>query len=391
VYDGIRDLKIKDFIMYVPLRTNDMKNSLPARKTKIYFILLLSLLSFLAPNAVTGQDTIVEVLIPASGFEMDADLYANTLSGDGGDWFANPVTGGDSIFDSYGRSIDSLTSQIVDDPWNSALDLTFTGSKLNHDPNDWKWVESEANPGKNDIGKVYFHYAKDNADEQWIFIAGDRLDVTGTSYFDFEFNQVPIIRNTDGTFSSNGNDGGRTENDFLVSMAYTNGGTSAVVTYYVWQLVGTDFNWVNVTYDPADVIAISNSDTVYLPDDSKAFGRNFYEPYQFVEAAINITGLLTEVIADKCVGINVQSIVGKTKTSASITANLTDFAEPIPMDLNLGKASIVYNNGDPICSNNIGTFPKVFVEGSTYDPNSLVFSIALMSLLIVLILPSTVT
>jgi hypothetical protein len=41
-----------------------------------------------------------------------------------------------------------------------------------------------------------FHASGDAAGNQWVFIGGDRLDVSGTSYIDFQFLQGTVVPNT---------------------------------------------------------------------------------------------------------------------------------------------------------------------------------------------------
>jgi subtilisin-like proprotein convertase family protein len=68
-----------------------------------------------------------------------------------------------------------------------------------------------------------------------------------------------------------------------------------------------------------------------------AFGQTTYLQNTFVEAAINLTEMISDIF-DVCTSIGVKAIVVKTKTSAARSANLADFLMPLNVDLTIGIA-----------------------------------------------------
>ena len=188
------------------------------------------------------------------------------------------------------------------DLYNSNLDDIFTqGSKFNDAIGSLHHGLGGA-PNKNDIHNGVFHASGDNAtpSNQWVFIGGDRLDVAGTSYIDFQFLQGTITTNAS-TFTGSGSCGGRTINDINISMEYNNGGTAPKVVIYRW--VPTNDAGTAGTWDSTgsalitDAFAKTNLVTVDVPFGGFAgingVNVNTYQPYAFVEAGINVTQLVT--------------------------------------------------------------------------------------------------
>lgn len=352
-----------------------MKYFLPKQKSllkKATYLLkslsILILINVFSTNLAYSQDTINVIMNNGNnGFKIDGKLRANVP----GDWIPahlDSTGGGGYAIKNDGEPVDSLTSIHIRELYDSGSDFIFTsGSKFNGDPNGWSWATSKAS-AKTDIENVLFHYAEDDTGAQWIFISGDRLSTTGTSYFDFEFNQECIIRHPDpdsAVFISEGLDGGRTVGDFVVSMEYTSGGTNAVVTYWVWESVGSGYDFVEKTIPPNYVSAYSNDFTEEVP--YGAFGSNSYQPLSFVEAGVNISGILEKV--EPCAGLKIKSILGKTKSSDAKTAALKDFVEPIQVDLAFGTAEITYD--DTLCTADGTATPKhIGIKGGTYANSS---------------------
>ena len=140
------------------------------------------------------SQTRVDVITPVGGFEIDGDLRAGTLLPDqGGDWvIANPPNPsyGYVLNEFTGVPLDPDNTTIIHDVYgNTGGDNIFTGgSKAFQDPALWTWTFGNAG-GKGDVDNTMYHLAKDDRDNQWIFIASDRRTTTGTSYLDFEFYQ----------------------------------------------------------------------------------------------------------------------------------------------------------------------------------------------------------
>src|SRR5205085_2119733 len=157
---------------------------------------------------------------------------------------------------------------------------------------------------------------------------------------DFEFLQNTLSRNTaDDKFTGGGPAGGRTINDLLISMEYTGGGSTANVYFYQWKAKsGGGFEFVQFT--PAAGTGFAQTNLVNEDVPFGAFGSTTYAPFAFVEAAINVTQLLQSAGGDACAGLSVKTLWVKTKASASPTAALKDFVEPIPVSFTFGTAAI---------------------------------------------------
>ena len=129
-----------------------------------------------------------------------------------------------------GTPVDSTTTFHLIDPFNSGTDDNFAGGdKVDNNPNTWNWTLNPVN-AKQDINNALIHVTKDPITQHtWVVIAGDRRSNNGDSYIDFEFLQntlttTPLVAGTGG-FSSAGPNCGRTINDFLMTLQFTNGGT----------------------------------------------------------------------------------------------------------------------------------------------------------------------
>ncbi|MDA3909906.1 MAG: gliding motility-associated C-terminal domain-containing protein [Bacteroidales bacterium] len=328
------------------------------RMLTAYVIFLAILISPLLTFSQTAP-----VLEPLGGFAIDGDLQSNTPVLDVGDWVMGPAGAGEHVLHNDGTALDSLNSGLFLDNYNGN-DIIFQGSKFNQNPNLWSWSVGKAN-SKNDINNVMYHLAKDAGDNMWIMLGSDRYTTSGTSYIDFEFLQNTLVRTSDFGFSSTGPHGGRTINDMIVSVEYSNGGSAGNIRIYLWKPVGTGYDYVEQTIPAGVAFASTNSSIVSVP--FGAFGTTSYIPYQFAEAAVNISDLFGAL--DPCLGLSVKTIIVKTKASTSLTANLGDFAEPIQVSLSLGTAEVSYNNNMDLCPT--GTVSPVIngVEDGTFSVN----------------------
>jgi hypothetical protein len=347
------------------------------RKSKTFFLsgtrimkhlfLLFILLSFQITFA-----QVAPVLTPTGGFAIDGGLKANTPTANIGDWFPGPGGSGGSVFDGSANAINAATTGRKTDPYNSATDDVFTtGSKFNDYIGNLHWTSSSA-PDKNDINNALYHVARDASNNQWAFIAGDRLSTNGTSYIDFEFLQGTVTENTDGSFtgtplSSKPNGGGRTQGDIIISMQYTNGGTKPLVFIYQWQLTSGTWSYqlANITNLDANAFAETNRTGAETGLLYTAFGTNTYPQFAFVEAAINITYLISQLNSGNvCAGLNINTLWVKTKASASSTAALKDFITPIPVNFQFGQSSIT--PAGPFCVNASAVTLTATPSGGTF-------------------------
>ncbi|MFN4763943.1 HYR domain-containing protein [Gillisia sp. Q332] len=321
------------------------------KKFRFPIVVFLALMGFI--NLENAQAQNVNVTIPSGGFEIDANLVSNSPSSlanptsPAGDWVEGVTGPGGHVLNSDGTPINPATTEFFRDDFNSASDNTFSQGKAGDDPKDWKWTSSSANPSKGDIHNAMYHIGKDALNNQWIFIASDRLTTNGTSYIDFEFFQNTLNTNSSGGFISAGPDGGRTVDDILLTMEYGNGGSVANVFFYLWKSTGdTSFGWVLQTTSGINAFAQTNTETIDVP--FGAFGKSTYNPLQFVEGAINLTSVFGQT-GDPCFGVNIKTLLVKTKNSNAPTASLNDFIGPLPVSLSFGNAAIIYAN--PVCSN----------------------------------------
>ncbi|UFH35384.1 Ig-like domain-containing protein [Flavobacterium acetivorans] len=328
---------------------------------------------------------------PFGGFAIDGGLRANTptspspFAANQGDWY--PGTGGTglSVFDASGNPLSPGTAQTsgrvdTEEPFGSNDDIFTNGSKFNDYVSALRWFDNSA-PDKNDIDNALYHVSRDSGNNQWIFISGDRKSTNGTSYIDFELLQGEVLQNSDGTFTGNPltskpNGGGRTKDDIIISMEYTNGGTKPNVYIYQWMLSGTKWSYELVTLVDlgANAFAETNRAGTELNVPYSAFGSNNYQQYAFVEAAVNVTYLLNQVLGGaSCSGLTIKTLWVKTKASAAPTAALKDFITPISVDFNFGSTEITEIG--PFCADDTtayllsadpsgGTFSGSGVSGS---------------------------
>jgi len=331
----------------------------------------LAVFLFLVSAKSFGQ--LAPVSTPTGGFRIDGNLKANNpvTNPKQGDWVDS--TGGGAgyfVLNNDGSPVNAATTRLVKDTFNVTTDLMFSGgSKFDGNPNsNWTWTASKPT-GKDDINNAMYHISTDAQNHKWIILGSDRLATTGTSYIDFEFLQGTLTRNpSGGGFTSAGTQGGRTVNDIVLSMEYTGGGSTAIVHFYKWQVVGSGFDWVEYKFAPTGPIPItaafgmSNATSVGVP--FGAFGSSSYIPFSFVEAAIDLTALFTAI--DPCLGLNVKSVFIKTKASDALNAALKDFVDPIQVSFSFGTASIDYPGG-PFCATGTATATQSGPTGGTYS------------------------
>ncbi|MGN6601192.1 MAG: hypothetical protein ACTHK8_02010 [Ginsengibacter sp.] len=341
--------------------------------------ILALLLTLFLQNNLFAQTA--PVTPPSGGFSINGQLRVNSNVGD---WFPGTGTGG-HVFNENGTPLDSTTTGKQVDNYSTNDNIFTNGSKFNDYVANLHWFSNSA-PDKNDINVALYHVSRDSSNNQWIFISGDRLSTNGTSYIDFELLQGSITQNSDGTFTgtpapNKNSGGGRTENDIIISMEYTNGGSKPNVYIYQWKKSGNTWSYQQVT--PTDTLASNafaetnrTGDLTNLP--YTAFGKTTYPQYAFVEAGVNITYLLN-LSGLACASIDIHTLWVKTKASASSTAALKDFIQPIPVDLKFGSSSI--KNPGPFCSDDDsvytlkatpagGTFIVDGVTATTFTPST---------------------
>ena len=131
----------------------------------------------------------------------------------------------------------------------------------------------------------------------------------------------------------------RENNDFILTIAFTGGGSTAGFFVSRWETnsaenhpngCGTSspfFDYFDTTTNlPANsYFAAVNTNTIYVP--YGAFGGTTYAPNTFAEAAVDLTVLLGTF--NPCLTLGINTLLIKTKTSASATATIADFISPI--------------------------------------------------------------
>jgi hypothetical protein len=344
--------------------------------SKSYLLKFSIVLLLLFASGVVFSQT-APVVTPKGGFKIDGQLRANTPEASrAGDWVPQvnntPFTAGvDSfVLDSDGDAEEDITTKLRRDEFNNNIDNIFTqGSKFNDYLTALHWGLGGA-PNKNDIHNGMFHASGDASGNQWVFIGGDRLDVAGTSYIDFEFLQGTIAQ-TANSFTGTGLAGGRTIGDINISMEYNNGGSAPKVVIYRWaptNEAGTAWAWDSTgSHLITQAYAKTNLVTVDVP--FGAFNNLTYQPYAFVESAINVTQLVSAA-GGNCSGLTIKTLWIKTKASSSSTAALKDFMDPISLDLTIGDVTITPIG--PFCAG-AASVPLVGVPtGGTFSGNGVV-------------------
>lgn len=267
-----------------------------------------------------------------NGFEVDGNLLANNpgVLGLGDDWLDGPAGPGVGVFlpDSLGAPKNSLHTFHLRDLFKAADQNIFVpGNKVFDDPNTYNWdVGSSAQ--KYDIQHGMVHFSVDSSGNQWLCFAGDRCSSVGESYIDCEFLQNSLTKNVDGTFTSLGPDGGRTVGDFLLTIELTLGGSQASVFAHQWLPDGSGgFNYTEESITGSGGFVAANIDSA-VSATFMVFGSNTYGVNQFGEAAVNLSQLLQGL--DEC--FNIATLFIRTKSSASTTAELKDFIEPMQIN-----------------------------------------------------------
>lgn len=236
--------------------------------------------------------------------------------------------------DAQGHSF--RAARLVDPNWGNQGDgydpTLFGGGNKNSDliglgQSPWDWGGGGGSPQKNDITNSYFHTRVDPlTGDRWVFVAAETRSINGDSHVDFEFNQAGVVATgtTSGQLVGLGPDGGRTINDFLISIDFVQGGTHPVATIRTWD--GTQFVIVPESDDIfsaanlTDIAHGAGGDWKHFSGDGAEV--NILTHLQFVEGAANLTAL--GIMVDPC--STDATFTAKTRSSSSWTADLKDFA-----------------------------------------------------------------
>ncbi|MDB5277523.1 MAG: hypothetical protein JWR61_2478 [Ferruginibacter sp.] len=322
--------------------------------TSFCIVFLLLCFSFLHGLAQPGPGT-APVVIPTGGFAVEGNLQANTPATGIGDWLPGPTgAGGNVLLSPSGLPVNTATTFHLTDLYSSSSDNNFSGGlKFDQNPNQWTWVTNPVGD-KVDINNALFHFTKSANGHQWIVVAADRGSNNGDAYIDFEFLQdtLSIVSSPTKKFVSSGPDGGRTKNDFVLTLALTKGGSSAGFFVERWQAVPVStqapagFDYVDRTASIPAGSTFASVNTTSVPVAFGAFGSTTYATNTFAEAAVDLTALLGSF--DPCTELGIKTIFIKTKESQSPTATIVDFITPQPVSVVLGVADAGVNQS--VCS-----------------------------------------
>ena len=293
------------------------------------------------------------VALPNFTGPMAIDGFVTRQTSTAGDWLPSTTYTGNTVFTAGCVPLVPIAYRLID-LYNDqdADDIFDGGNKLNDNPNDWGW-RSQKPPAKDDINTAMVFIAVNPVDNHiWLAISGDRFSTNGTSYLDFEFYQNPITKTggpLTGGFTSTGPHNGRTVGDISITLEYTGGGSLASVSYQQWQ-AGSEagsYDYFSVTPDPGTAFAAANAGVIDVP--CGAFGATTYQPLQFAEGAIDLTALIGGTgLPGECGSLPFETLFIKTKSSASNTADLKDFIEPISINVCFDVTAPVINCPAPL-------------------------------------------
>jgi hypothetical protein len=298
---------------------------------------------------------IAPVLIPAGGFHVDGDAYANMPVAGVGDWFEKSGTGGWLINSDGTYTVpvgDGEMTRFYLDVFKNIDPTAFPGTnKINDAPSTYT-VGLANIPAKNDMQRASAHFSFANPllpggieGDLWCMFAADRWVTNGESYIDFEFNQAKMelvggaIKSYAPLFDADGDPTkGRTPGDILITILFEKGGKQATLYVDKWEKSGkgTPYLWtrknVETDFPPNTLFCTENTEVTLAPWPVYDTGGNTYEINQFAEGAINLTQLMA-IGETKCGHLSTVWI--RTKTSQSSTAELKDLAGP-PFQVDLG-------------------------------------------------------
>src|SRR3989442_2838905 len=217
------------------------------------------------------------------------------------------------------------------------------GSNKNNDPiappgDTWHWDSGNV-PAKDDLVNVYAYATLNPAGHLVIYSGFERLDPSGDSHIDVELFQAQVaLVGADGSgfCATNGVDshngchfsGSRTIGDIIISMDFLNGGALGTVTIRDWT--GTQYgNAITLTgqgCNGADTICAFNNGGTLDGGPWPNFDRHgsvitSLTKNSFTEFGFDASALFSET---PCI----TTIMGKTRSSQSFTAELKDFAGP---------------------------------------------------------------
>ncbi len=289
--------------------------------------LLLQYLTFAAaPSALAANATGNQRL---GGFEVDGDLYSGTMTPKGDDW-AQGATG---------RGL--LTAPTIVDPIGSADTSNFSGgSKENDAPSTWDGGTGTASP-KDDMGNIYVGSQLDPVppgpnSHLWTFVGIERDSNSGTTFFDFEFNQKPNVTNEHHISVPN-----RTAGDILV-VAQQQGTGSFDISATIQKWTGSA--WGAAIAAPAGAFfGLANDKAIPVgPWTDHIASGGLIPVRQFAEMAFDLTAFNVVLT---CPSQGFGEVNVRTRSSISASAALKDYASA-PVDIPPNCATLSWQKQD---------------------------------------------
>jgi hypothetical protein len=308
---------------------------------------LIAIITFMTTGVTFGQAVTqgtVPVVVPTGGFGMDGDLRASAI----GDWLPGTGAGG-SVLNGSGAPLNNTTTFHRVDLYNSGDNVFAGGQKKDDNPNTMTWINGNPSPAKNDINNLLMHIGRQSDGDIWISVGGDRESTNGNSFISIALHQalLSLHPETTGRFLSEApaGTGGRTPGDVQISAEFTGGGSNPNLYLEEWKSVGGVYQWVSIPV-PANAAFGSTNRSVLSGVPYDAFGGSSYPVNAFIEVSFNISAIYRQT-STPCVG-SISSAFVMTKSSQSVSANLTDFVDPIQinLDINVGRPTA---EGDEYC------------------------------------------
>ncbi|MDC7696299.1 hypothetical protein [Vogesella indigofera] len=303
-----------------------------------------------------------------------SSAYAQVPKDDPFELDGNALDGAAAGFDWETFQTKPNTKKFIDDKFNDSTDDNFFkgGSKDERDISSAGvtqnyWLNTPTTPpDKDDIEHAFAVNTVVNG-EQVIYFGADRLSNSGDAAIGFWFFKSKISEKADGTFS-----GVHSVGDVLVTSDFRQGGSASVINVFKWNgnpqspltLVAssttgggsTDANGVFCLTN-LSACAAANSSPVGVPPtwsyyykDSGVNQVTTYPTGTFFEGGINVKDLFG---SNQCFA----SFLAMTRTSASTTAQLKDFA--------LGDFPVCSVNVEKVCD--VSAPPEVSADGSSVD------------------------
>jgi len=275
-------------------------------------------------------------LFTAAGLLKDSDNDGNpdfreVYGGHAAAFIADPSSAGGatdpSTFSGFGTS--NKNNDAISDEDCLNRDPPLTGSNCA----PWGWDSGNV-PAKDDLTNVYSYEAINPANSHLFLYAGiEREDPSGDSHVDIEYFQDQVSLGETNNF-----EGLRTVNDVIVVMDFRRGGALGSVSIRRWNgdeyvqvgLAGGQGCFASPDGDPDSICAFNNGANInggpWPNYDNHGNEITTLAQNAFTEIGVDLTELIG---SSPCIS----TFMGKTRSSASFTAELKDFAGPQGFDV----------------------------------------------------------